>query len=210
MTSAGVVYRSSVVVAAVLAVATASCGSSAPTAVSRPTNPPSSPSTDLLSPSPEATVPITPTTAAATVPAVSGPPVSDSTETTAAPVNSVALPPGSTFTHSRDATDEVVALVGDAVPAPDREALGSAVRAALNQRLSANGCDVSPAMLLGFTNTGTRSPVLSVTATFGCDDSVGGVRYRVTLTGSNAKGWTIASATREDLCLRGTDGTVCT
>jgi hypothetical protein len=100
-------------------------------------------------------------------------------------------------------------MLGVAVPAASIDAFGSAFRAGLTVQLSAGGCEVPPTMQLGFAVDDPAAPVLHATVSFGCDDSAGGVRYAVTLGGSDSAGWTITSATREDLCLRGTSGALC-
>jgi hypothetical protein len=108
-----------------------------------------------------------------------------------------------------DATAEAVALLGSAIPAANIDDVGRAFRDALTRQVSTNGCEVAPTMQLGFDVNDPAAPVLSATAAFGCDDAVGGVRYSVALGGSDSTGWTVASATREDLCLRGTSGSLC-
>lgn len=193
----------SIVAAAALVLGAVGCGSSAPSVAPGTTTAPSSPATDLLSVSTEETLPLPSTTVAVTSPETTG-----AVETTA-PSNSVELPAGSGFTDPRDATAEVVGLLGAALPADKRDAVESAFRDALDARLAANGCEVPPSVQVGFDLAKPSATVLVVTATFGCDDSVGGVRYRATLTGSNSKGWTVSSATREDLCLRGEGGALC-
>ena len=148
-------------------------------------------------------MPIASTTSAATVPETTAPTV------TTEPPNSVDLPKDAKFTEPRDATGEVTDLLRESLPAANREAVRTALRDALTARLAANGCDLPPTTQLNFSGGTARAPVLVAVAAFGCDDSVGGVRYRITL-GSNSDGWAITSATREDFCLRGVDGAVCT
>jgi hypothetical protein len=41
------------------------------------------------------------------------------------------------------------------------------------------------------------------------DDSIGGVRYTITMEGDDSLGWVVASATSENLCRRGVDGPLC-
>ncbi len=41
------------------------------------------------------------------------------------------------------------------------------------------------------------------------DDSIGGVRYTLTMEGDDALGWVVASAMSENLCRRGVDGPLC-
>jgi hypothetical protein len=41
------------------------------------------------------------------------------------------------------------------------------------------------------------------------DDSIGGVRYTISMEGDDTLGWVVASATSENLCLRGVDGPLC-
>ena len=187
-----------IVAALALCLAAVACGGSRASTTRETSTTVSVPSAEPASPTQQPPVQPTTTVAAANTAA-----------STTAPSNSVLLPPGSTFAGLSDATAEAVALLGAAVPAATIDDLGSAFRTALTARLLAGGCEVPPAMQLGFAVDDPAIPVLHVTAAFGCDDAVGGVRYTVVLGGDATTGWTVASATREDLCLRGTSGVLC-
>jgi hypothetical protein len=112
------------------------------------------------------------------------------------------------FAPPVDATLEVRGLLAGVLPAADLQTVESAFRETVLYGGGQN-CEIPPAMMSGFDMTDPAAPTLVATATFGCDDSGGGSRFTIHLVGDDAQGWTVASATREFLCLRGVSGGLC-
>jgi hypothetical protein len=101
------------------------------------------------------------------------------------------------YTRPRDATVDVLQELSPAVetPAELAQAFATALLA------GDSGCEVaSTAEVVSVTEGDPATAV--VETTFGCDDSVGGARYTLTMEPDDVLGWVVQSATIEDRCLR--------
>jgi hypothetical protein len=137
------------------------------------------------------TVPATPAPTTATAPAV----------TTVAPSTSPAAGPG--YALPADATAEVERELTPPPVVDSPEELAQEFAAAILVR--EKGCEVAPTAAVTSVTAGEPATAV-VETTFGCDDSLGGARYTLTMDPDDALGWVVVSATVEYLCLRGGAG----
>ena len=142
--------------------------------------------------------------AASTTPAA-GAAVSGSGDGTATtPVGSTPTEP---MTVPRDATDEIVDLLGTPGPTVERpEELAQAVADALVVEPSDSQCEAGPPTAVVASVTPGEPTFAVVEVRVGCDDSVAGARYDLAMEGDDSLGWVVSSATRQDICRRGSGG----
>jgi len=211
MTTSSHARRHVVVALAVLGLF-AGCGSSTksqPTtttaAPSSTTEPTSSAATTVPAATPVPATTTPPPPPPTTTPATSPPTTATTTSASTLP----SLVPPQAYTAAADATAEIKALIGTPGPVVNKPGeLTDAVAALLVK--AASGCDVAPKTA---TSTKGGEPAIgTIEIRTGCDDSVGGVRYVLTMEGDDTSGWGVASATRSNLCIRGvsvTDADLC-
>jgi hypothetical protein len=144
------------------------------------------------------------------VPASTTAAASDSTS--AAPGDGTATTPAARapeepMTVPRDATDEIVDLLGTPGPSVERpEELAQAVADALVVEPPDEQCEAGPPTAVVASVTPGEPAFAVVDLRVGCDDSVAGARYDLAMEGDDSLGWVISSATRQDICRRGTGG----
>jgi hypothetical protein len=115
------------------------------------------------------------------------------------------------LTPPRDATAEVQRLAvlngkgGLSWPGPPH---GRLQYIANNMSGVKPGCEVFVVARVVWVMTGETARA-AIESRGTCDDSIGGGWYEVTMEGDDQVGWTVASATRSDVCRRGVSGTLC-
>jgi hypothetical protein len=108
---------------------------------------------------------------------------------------------------SEDATAEIQALLGTPPPVEkDSAKLVETIADALAKPSA--GCELLPAAEVVW-----RAPASPTTAAIelraGCDDSIAGAWYELTITGDDQTGFVVALATRQLICWRGVSGALC-
>jgi hypothetical protein len=108
---------------------------------------------------------------------------------------------------SEYATAEIQALLGTPPPVEkDSARLVATVADALAEPSA--GCELLPAADVIW-----RAPASPTTAAIelrvGCDDSIAGAWYELTITGDDQTGFTVALATKQLICRRGVSGALC-
>ncbi len=112
------------------------------------------------------------------------------------------LPAFTTFT---DATADVVDRVGPgSFESPD-----AIVDQLLQALIRPTGCDVFPTATVVDRTDGPGSVAFTVAARSGCDDSVGGADYQLSVVQDANGSWRVDGAQRRELCTRGASGDVC-
>ena len=112
------------------------------------------------------------------------------------------------LTTARDATAEIADLLGSPGPVVERpDDLAQAVADALVA--SGSDCEAGPPTATVVSVTPGEPAVAVIVLMAGCDDSVGGARYELTMEGDDTSGWGVAAATRQDICLRGASADLC-
>lgn len=105
-------------------------------------------------------------------------------------------------TDPRDALVELTAVAPGPFASPD-----AAIDAVVVSFSEPDDCEVAPtAQLTGRSGDGPVTAEVATTA--GCDDSVAGTDYTLTITEAGGQ-WTITAATAQTLCRRGVGDDVC-
>jgi hypothetical protein len=109
---------------------------------------------------------------------------------------------------SQDATAKIQALLGTPPPVEKDSARLLATIAGALVKQTNPGCEVLPAAEVVW-----RAPASPTTAAIElrapCDDSVAGAWYELTITGDEQTGFTVALATKQNICWRGVSGALC-
>ena len=121
--------------------------------------------------------------------------------------DSAATTPAEPMTVARDATAEVADLLGTPGPAVERpEELAQALADALTVEPPDEQCEAGAPTAVVTSVTPGEPTFAVVGVRVGCDDAVAGARYDLAMEGDDSLGWALSSATRQDICKRGTGG----
>ena len=100
----------------------------------------------------------------------------------------------------------VNAILFQPLPVERPEELAQAVADALVVEPPDEQCEAGPPTAVVASVTPGEPAFAVVDLRVGCDDSVAGARYDLAMEGDDSLGWVISSATRQDICRRGTGG----
>jgi hypothetical protein len=108
---------------------------------------------------------------------------------------------------SQDATTEIQALLGTPPPVEkDSAKLVATIADKLDQPSA--GCEILPAAEVIWRAPGSPTTA-AIELRSPCDDSIAGAWYELTITGDEQVGFTVALATRRNICWRGVSGALC-